>query len=78
MAVRTNDIALRDFSEDGFATSATDHLGDRVALFCSIPVVELHYIEGEAPPAIQTGNVAKFGQEIRVCLPVRALLFDSV
>ena len=78
MAVRTNDIALRDLREDGLGTSATDHAGDRVALLCSIPVVELHDIEGKASTAVQTGNIAKFSQEIRVRLPVRALLFDTV
>jgi hypothetical protein len=77
VTVRTNDIALRDLGEDGFGTSATDHFGDRVAFLSSLSMVEVHDIEEKSSAAVKARNVAKFGQQVCVRLPVRALLFDS-
>src|SRR4051794_39048601 len=77
VTVRTNDIALRYLGEDGFGTSATDHLGDGVTLLSRISMIKLHDVEREAPPAVQTWNITKFGQRVRVGFPVGALFFYS-
>ena len=43
VAVRTNDIALRDFLEDEFA-AALDHSRDNELLGVAIAVIELHHV----------------------------------
>jgi hypothetical protein len=52
VTVRTNDIALRDFGEDAFGTSTTDHLRHGVAFLSSVPMVELQDVERKSPTAV--------------------------
>jgi hypothetical protein len=76
VAVRTNDIALRHFSEDSLGPGASDHLTDKVRFRRGIAVIELHHVRWESLNAIQTGHIAQRVQHFGLCAGTPTLIFN--
>lgn len=66
MAVRTNDIALRDLFEQGLDGDAPGHLRDESALLRAVPVVKFHGAHRKRATAISARQLAKANQHIHL------------
>ena len=75
MAVRANDIALCDLSQDRRISPSSDPT-NHVLLRSRIAVIELHHAWRESPAAIRTRNILELIQGGSGRAPVGALAFD--
>ena len=69
MAVRADDIALRDFGQDARRARTPDHPRDRVPLVVGIAMVEVHCAGREVTPAVPAWHVAEPIQQPRLGTP---------
>jgi hypothetical protein len=52
VAVRTDDIALRDLGEEALEATSTDQTRDRESLGYPVPMVEVHGTRVKTPPTV--------------------------